>query len=370
MAATLVYKNGLATGAASFLTILDTLLTNAFSSIEPRGLGWSSLFSDGYDKLYFSLGYGESERIYLRLTASEDDTYIDRMISQYARASDGYMLSTRGGDAETRIEVGSAQFEYWIVGNQDFFHLVTKVGSDYSHYYCGIINRFAPNQNSSIYGQSAPVPANTTDPLLLPFTVATGTTLFLRTGFDAYGGYGADNLSFIPGQKLYIIDQSLGTDTEDHQGVVLLNSVNLINNTINVTYVSGDDTFSSFSIISVDPQPVTLSTNATIRGEDSPFYMLDDDAGDLAPLFYAVDEFATGTGLPSENIQNPDSRGVYVTYPIRLSNTEEIRGTLYGSIDIPQGAPGAQDYFQTFDTLYRFIAFPDGDYMIAIGSIV
>lgn len=369
MAATLVYKNGLATGAASFLSVLDEFLTNSFSSTEPRGLGWSSLYVDGYDKLYFSLGYSQSERIYLRLTASIDDTYIDRIICQYA-TSDGSMVSERGGDTETRINVGAAEFEYWIVGNQDFFHLVTKVGTDYSHYYCGIINRFAPNQNSSIYGQSAPVPANTTAPLSLPFTVATGTTLFLRTGFDAYGGYGADNLSFIPGQKLYIIDQSIGTATENNQGVVVLNSVNLVDNTINVTYESGDSTFSSFAIISVDPQPVALSTNGKIRGIDAPFYMLDDFAGDPAPLFYAVDEFAIGAGLPSEGIQNPDSRGIYITYPIRVSNTEEIRGTLYGSIDIPQGAPGAEDYFQTFDQLYRFIAFPDGDCMIAIGSIV
>jgi hypothetical protein len=286
------------------------------------------------------------------------------------------MLNAMGATTQTRVTLGGAQFEYWIVGNQDFFHLVTLVGSTYSHYYCGIINRFAPNQNSSIYGQSAPVPANTTVPDPTPFTVATSTTLFLRTGFDAFGGYGANNLSFVPGQLLYVIDQSLGTSTVGHQGIVVLNSVDTVQNTINVTYVSGDNTFSSFSIIGVDPQPVALSTNGLVRSQVSPsisapFIMLDDYVGDIAPQFFAVDEFAPGTGLPAEGIQNPDIRGVYITYPIRLNNTQEIRGTLYGMIDTPFGAPGAQDLFQTFDQLYRFINFPDGNTRtVAIGSII
>lgn len=321
------------------------------------------------DKLYFSLGSGNAERILLRLTVSADDTYLDRQICQLARVTDGYMLNAMGAGSTTRMTVGGAQFEYWIVGNQDFFHLVTLVGTTYSHYYCGIINRFAPNQNSSIYGQSAPVPANTTVPALTPFTVATSTTLFLRTGFDSYGGYGADSLSFIPGQLLYIVDQSLGTSTVGHQGVVVLNSVDKVQNTINVTYVSGNNIFSSFSIIGVDPQPVALNTGGVVR--TSPFIMLDDFIGDAAPQFNAVDEFAPGTGLPPEGIQNPDVRGVYITYPIRLNNTQEIRGTLYGMIDTPFGAPGAQDLFQTFDQLYRFIVFPDGvNRMVAIGSII
>ncbi len=367
--ATLAYINGVSNGAAAFLDTLNTLLTNPFSPTEPRGAGWEALYSySATDHLYLSLGSSQSERIYLRLTADITDTYIDRTISQYARSSDGYLLNTRGGDATTRINVGSSQFEYWMVFNQDFFHLVILIGSVYSHYYCGIINRFAPNQNSSIYGQSAPNPINTTFSSIIPFTITTGTTLFLRTGFDAYGGYGANNLCFIPGQKLYIVDQSLGTSTVNNQGIVILNSVDLILNTINVTYLSGSDTFSSFAIISVDPQPVAINSNGTIRG--NPFLMLDDYVGDIAPLFNAVDEFTAATGLPSEGIQNPDARNVYITYPIRLYNTQEIRGTLYGSIDIPQGAPGPQDLFQTFDMLYRFICFTDGSLMIAIGSII
>jgi len=437
-----VYKNGLATGATSFLTTLNTLLTNAFSATEPRGFGWTRVFTSdagnntllsagvnntattilvsstaGFqvpgtiivdseeisysgttttsftgclrgingttaathlinapvksitDKLYFSLGTGFSERILFRLTVSSDDTYIDRQICQLARTSDGYMLNTMGATAATRITLGTAQFEYWLVGNQDFFHLVTLVGTTYSHYYCGIVNRFSPNQNSSLYGQSAPVPVNTTVPLPAPFTVATGTTLFLRTGLDAFGGYGANNISFIPGQKLYVIDQSLGTSTVGNQGVVVLNSVNLTQNTINVTYVSGSTTFSSFAIIGVDPQPTALNTGGTVRG--NPFLMLDDFIGETTPQFNAVDEFAPGTGLPPSGIQNPDIRGVYITYPIRLNNTLEIRGTLYGMIDTPVGAPGAQDLFQTFDMLYRFINFPDGGaHTIALGSII
>lgn len=446
---TLVYKNGVATGATSFLTILNALLTNAFSSTDPRGLGWTRVFNSdsghsttlsgginssvatinvaattGFqvpgtilinseqisysgttptsftgclrgingttaathsnaaivnsvsDKLYFSLGSGASERISFRLTASSDDGYLDRQVCQLARPSDGYMLNAIGATSNTRINLGGAQFEYWIVGNQDFFHLVTLVGTTYSHYYCGIINRFAPNQNSSIYGQSAPVPDNTTVPDPTPFTVATATTLFLRTGFDSYGGYGANNLSFVSGQLLYIIDQSLGTSTVGHQGVAILNSVDTVQNTINISYVSGNNTFSSFSIIGVDPQPVALNTKGLVRSQASPsitapFIMLDDYVGDPAPQFYAVDEFAPGTGLPAEGIQNPDIRGVYITYPIRVSNTEEIRGTLYGMIDTPFGAPGAQDLFQTFDQAYRFINFPDGiSRMLAIGSII
>lgn len=439
---TLVYKNGLATGATAFLSILDTLLTNTFSAVDPRGLGWTSVFSSdsgtnttltagisssvatipvtstsGFqvpgtviinseqisysgvtltsftgclrgvngttaathtnttsvksvsDKLYSSLGSGSSERILFRLTASQDDTFLDRQICQLARPSDGYMLNAMGAISSTQIVVGGAQFEYWVVGNQDFFHLVTLVGTTYSHYYCGIINRFAPNQNSSIYGQSAPVPANTTVPAPTPFTVATSTTLFLRTGFDSYGGYGADNLSFVSGQLLYIIDQSFGTSTVSNQGVVVLNSVDLVQNTINVTYVSGSNTFSSFAVIGIDPQPTALNSGGVVRG--SAFIMLDDYVGDPAPQFSAVDEFTAASGLPPEGIQNPDVRGVYITYPIRLSNSQEIRGTLYGMIDTPFGAPGAQDLFQTFDQLYRFIVFPDGvDRMIAIGSII
>ena len=442
MSATLVYKNGLATGASNFLTILNTLLTNTFSAIEPRGFGWTRVFNSdigssttlsaginnsvttipvistaGFqipgtflvdseqisysavtptsftgclrgvngttaathlitapvtsvtDKLYFSLGSGGSERILFRITVSSDNTYLDRQICQLARVNDGYMLNTMGATSQTRIVLGNTQFEYWIIGNQDFFHLVTLVGSTYSHYYCGIINRFAPNQNSSIYGQSAPVPANTIVPAVTPFTIATGTILFLRTGFDNYGGYGADNLSFIPGQTLYVIDQSFGTSTVGHQGIVVLNSVDVIQNTINVTYVSGNNTFSSFAIIGVDPQPTTINSGGVIRG--NPFLMLDDYIGDLAPQFNAADEFASGTGLPSGSIQNPDVRGVYITYPIRLSNTQEIRGTLYGMIDTPFGAPGAQDFFQTFDQLYKFVNFPDGNsHTIAIGSII
>lgn len=365
---TLVYKNGVATGADGFLTILDALLTNSFSAVDPRGLGWQSFYADGYDKLYFSLGSGRSERNYLRLTASNDNTYIDRKMCTTARAVDGYMYNVMGGTTQARITVGSAQFEFWIIGNLDFFHLVTLVGSTYSHYYCGIVNRFAPNQNSSIYGQSIPIPANTTVPFPTPFTVATSTTLYLRTGFDAYGGYGANNLSFIPGQRLYIVDQTFGSSTTGNEGIVILNSVDVVNNAINVTYISGDNTFSSFAIIGVDPQPMALSTGGTIRG--NPFLMLDDYIGDVAPQFNAVNEFSPGTGLPAEGLQNPDIRGVYITYPIRLDNTQEIRGTLYGLIDTPAGAPGPQDLFQTFDMLYRFINFPDGSLTIAIGSIV
>lgn len=319
------------------------------------------------DKLYFSLGFGASERLWVRLTASLDDGYIDRTICQFARNTDGKMLAPRG-DSTTRIALGNSQFEWWLVGNEDFFYLVTLVGSTYSHYYSGNINRFAPPQVSSVYGLTAPSPSNTNTPLPAPFTIGTNTTLFLRTGFDDHGGYDASNQSFVPGQVLYIIDQSMGTSTENNQGVVLLNSVNLVQNSINVTYLSGSTSYSSFAIISVDPQPNALSSNGTIRG--NPFLMLDDFAGEATPLFNAVNEFAPGTGLPPEGIQNPDSRGVYVTYPIRLSNTQEIRGTLYGAIDTPLGAIGDQDVLQTFDGLYRFVNFTDGSLTIAIGSII
>ena len=439
--ATLVYMNALATGAAEFLSKLDTLLTNTFSATNPRGLGWSHFFNggDGYgsttlssainasvttipvvdttgfaspgtiiigseqisytgvtptsftgclrganqttaashlintavnalpDKLYFSLGFGTSERIWLRLTASLDDTYIDRTICQFARSTDGYMLSARG-DSTTRMTVGAGQFEFWVIGNQDFCHIVTLVGSTYSHYYSGIINRFAPPQVSSVYGLTAPIPSNTSTPLPTPFTIGTNTTLFLRTGFDSHGGYGASNLSFVPGQKLYIIDQSLGTSTVNHQGIVLLNSADPVQNSINVTWLSGDTAYSSFSIISIDPQPNALSSGGTIRGNS--FFMLDDFVGDPTPLFSAVNEFAAGAGLPPEGIQNPDLRGVFITYPIRLSNSQEIRGTLYGSIDTPIGSIGAQDFLQTFDGLFRFINFADGSLTLAIGSII
>lgn len=320
------------------------------------------------DKLYFSQGFGQSERIWLRITKSLNNTFFDRTVCQFARNTDGYMLNPRG-DSTTRINVGANAFEFWIVGNQDFFHLVTLIGTTYSHYYCGIINRFAPNQNSSVYGQVAPVPSNTNTPLATPFTITTNTTLFLRTGFDSHGGYDATNFSFIPGQKLYIIDQSLGTSTVNNQGILLLNSVDTVANTINVTHLSGDNTFSSFAIISIDPQPNALSSNGTIRG--NPFLMLDDFVMDIQPQFTAVDEFASGAGQPSEGIQNPDIRDVTITYPIRLFNSQEIRGTLYGSIDTPIGSVGAQDFLQTFDMLYRFIAFPDGlSNFISIGSII
>jgi hypothetical protein len=320
------------------------------------------------DKMYFSLGTGGSERILLRFTVSSDDTYIDRQICSVARLSDGYMLNAIGGDSQTRIMLGLAQFEYWIVINQDFMHLVTLIGSSYSHFYCGIINRFAPNQNSSIYGQNAPIPANTTVPSPSTFTVATNTTLFLRTGFDVYGGYGANNLSFITGQLLCIIDQSLGTTTTGNHGVVVLNSVNVVQNTINVSYISGANKFSSFALIGVDPQPNTLNTGGTVRG--NPFLMLDDFVGDLTPSFNAVDEFTSAVGLPAESLQNPNIRGVFLTYPIRIDNTQEVRGTLWGLIDAPLGMPGAQDLFRTFDNVYQFIIFPDGSLMIAMGSIV
>lgn len=368
MAATLIYKSGLVTGASGLFSVLDTLLINSFSPVEPRGIGWQSFYIySSTDKLYFSLGSGRSERIWLRLTVSSDDTYIDRKICSASRASDGYMQNSMGATLQTRIIVSASQFQYWIVANQDFMHLVTLVGSTYSHYYCGIVNRFAPNQNSSIYGQSAPIPVNTTIPTT-SFTVATGTTLFLRTGFDAYGGYGADNLSFVPGQILYIVDQSIGSSTTGSEGVVVLNSVNLVQNSINVSYISGADTFSSFSLIGIDPQPVALNTNGTVRA--NPFIMLDDFIGELAPQFMAVDEFLSTTGLPPEGIQNPTIRSVYVLPPIRLFNTQELRGTLYGLVDIPTGAPGSQDFFQTYNGLYRFISFADGALMIAMGSII
>lgn len=362
----LVYKNAVSSGAANFLSDLNTLLTNPFSPTEPRGLGWQAFYTDGYDHLYFSLGSSQSERIYLRLTASNDDTYIDRQICQYALSSNGTMYNAMGG-INTRITVGTSQFEWWAVANQDFIHLITFIGTTYSHYYCGLINRFAPNQTSSIYGQIAPTPSNTT--ISAPaFIVGANTTLFLRTGFDGYGGYGSNNQCFIPGQKLYIIDQSLGTTTVGNEGIVILNSVDLVLNTINVSYVSGANTFSSFAIIGIDPQPTALNTSAIIRG--APFLMLDDYVGDIAPQFNAVNEFSPATGLPAENIQNPDIRNVYITYPIRLYNTQEIRGTLYGSIDFPAGIPGPLDNTQTFDGLYRFIIFPDGALMLAIGSVI
>ncbi len=368
MPATIAYINGLTTGASAFAGILDGYLTNGFSSTNPRGFGWSAFYSDGYNKMYSSVGYSQSERLYLRLTASMDDTYIDRSIAQFARSSDGYMLNERGGDSPTRMVVGASQFEYWMIGNQDFIMITTLVGSTYSHYYCGLVNRFAPNQNSSLYGLTAPAPSDTTDALLAPFTISSNTTVYLRTGLDGYGGYDATNLCFIPGQKLYVIDQSLGTTTVNNQGIVLLNSVDAFANTINVSYVSGSNTFSSFAIIGVDPQPNSLNTGGTIRG--NPFYMLDDYIGDAEPLFYAADEFSSATGLPPENIQGPDARGVYITMPIRLYNTNEIRGTLYGLIDVPNGAPGPQDIMRTFDALYQFIVFPDSSSMLAVGSII
>lgn len=370
MAATLIFKSGTATGAARFMAILDALLTNAFSSVEPRGLGFTRAYTYATnDYLYTSLGYSRSERIYLRFAASLSDAYIDRSMCQYARLSDGVMVNAMGSTVQTRIQLGLAQFEYWIVANQDFMHIVIFSGSTYSHYYSGIINRFAPNQNSSIYGQVAPSPPSTNTPLAIPFTIGTNTTLFLRVGFDIFGGYDATNVSFFPGQKLGIIDQSIATTTTGNQGIVILNSVNIAQNSINVTYLSGSNKFSSFSLIGVDPQPTTLNTNGTIR--DNPFLMLDDYSGDSMPQFIAVDEFSPGIGLPPESIQNPDVRNVYITYPIRLYNTQEIRGTLFAIIDTPMGSPAAQDMLQTFDMLYKFIIFPDSNtHMIAIGSII
>jgi hypothetical protein len=368
MAATLVYIAGVSTGATSFFNTLDMLLTNPFSSTIPRGLGWTVFHTySATDRLYFSLGSGGSERIYLRLTVSNDNTYVDRSICTVANGF-GTLLNSMGGTSQTRIIVGSSQFEWWVVANQDFIHIVTLVGSTYSHYYSGIINRFSPNQNSSIYGQTPPIPANTSTPYANPFTIGIGTTLFLRTGLDAYGGYGSNNLSFIPGQKLYVVDQSIGTLTSGHQGVVLLNGADIGSNTINVSYISGDVLYSSFAIIGVDPQPVALSTGGVIRG--APFLMLDDFAGESLPQFNAVNEFSPGSGLPPENIQNPNSRNIFITYPIRIFNSQEIRGTLYGLIDTPIGIAGAQDIFTTYDMLYRFINFPDGSLSIGMGSII
>lgn len=356
----------------SYSSVTDTSFTGCIRGINgtttATHLNAAAVVSVS-DKIYFSVGSGKSERIYLRLTASNDNTYIDRQICQAARISDGYMIEPIGATSQTKISVGSLQFEYWLVANQDFIHIVTLVNSVYYHFYCGIVNRFAPNQNSSIYDSIAPNPTSTTIPSAMPFTIATNTTLFLRIGFDGYGGYDASNISFIIGQNLYIVDQSIGTSTSGNQGVVVLNAIDLIQNTITVTYVSGNNIFSSFSLVGIDPQPVALNSGGVVRG--SPFFMIDDYVGDIAPQFNAVDEFATGTGLPAENIQSPNIRNVFITYPIRLSNAQEVRGTLYGMIDTPPGSPGAQDLFKTFDQLYKFINFPDGnDHTIAIGSII
>ena len=367
---TLIYTNALTTGANGLYTALDTLLTTPFSSTAPQGLGWSRFYSySATDNLYFSLGSSQSERLYLRLTLSGDDSYISRSICSAARESDGYMLNAVGGGSSTYITTGTGQFEYFLVGNHDFLMLTTLISSSYNHYYSGNINRFAPAQNSSIYGQSAPIPANTTTPTALPYTIGSGTTLFLRTGFDSYGGYGGNNLSFFPGQSLYIVDQSIGTSTSNNQGTVILNSADPVQNTINVSHLSGASTFSSFAIVSVDPQPNSLSTNAQIR--DSYFLMLDDFIGELEPQFAAVNEFAPATGLPPEDIQGPNSRNIYLTCPIRMWNSLEVRGTLYGLIDTPRGMAGAQDFFQTFDGLWRFINFPESNGLtLAIGSII
>lgn len=367
---TLIFTNALTTGAAGLYTALDTLLTTPFSPTTPIGMGWSKFYSySATDNLYFSLGSSQSERLYLRLTLSGDDSYISRSMCSVARETDGYMLNVVGGASSTNITTGTAQFEYWAIGNSDFLMLTTLIGSTYNHYYSGNINRFAPAQNSSIYGQSAPIPANTTTPTLLPYTIGSGTTLFLRTGFDSYGGYGGSNLSFYPGQSLYIVDQSIGTTTSNNQGSVILNSADPVQNTINVSHLSGATTFSSFAIVSVDPQPNALSTNAQIR--DSYFLMLDDFIGELEPMFSAVDEFSPATGLPPENIQGPSSRNVYLTYPIRMWNSLEVRGTLYGLIDTPRGMAGSQDFFQTFDGLYKFVNFSESNGLtLAIGSII
>lgn len=367
--ATLMYKKGTATGVIELFNTLDNLLTSSFSSTEPRGLGWAKFYSySSTDNLYFSTGSSQSERIFLRLAVNLSDGYIQRQICTTARKSDGYMSNIIGGDGYTNINTSLTEYIYFIVGNKDFFHLVLFIDPDYTHYYSGLINRFAPNQNSSIYGTSAPLPTNTTVPASSPFTISSNTTLYLRTGTDAYGGIGSTNICFIPGQLLYIIDQSIDTITQGNYGVVVFNSANVVNNTINVSYVSGADTFSSFAIIGVDPQPMTLNTNGAIR--ENPFLMLDDFIGDLEPQFNAVNEFPAVSGVPSEDIQDPNIRKVFISYPIRLFNTEEIRGTLYGSIDVPVGIQEPQDTFITFDQRFKFINFPDGYTNIAIGSII
>lgn len=369
MASTLVYVNGLANDALDFFNTLDVLLTNPFSAIPTRGLGWQSFFTySATDKLYFSLGSSQSERIYLRLTVGGSNTYIDRKTCQFSRTSDGYMLNSIG-DSTTRMTVGGSQFQYWIVANKDFIHITTLVGTTYSHYYSGIINRFAPSQNSSLYGQSQPSPSNTTTSIA-PFVIGSNTTLYLRTGFDNVGGFDANNACFVPGQLLYIVDQSLGTSTVGNMGIVVLNSVDTVLNSINVSTVSGSTMFSSFAVIGVDPQPVALSTNGIIRG--SSFLMVDDFVGDPSPAFNAANEFASTTGLPTSDIQNPDLRNVFITYPIRLFNTDEIRGTLYGMIDVPVSSIGSQDIMKTFDSQFQFIAFEDnsGSNLIALGSII
>lgn len=361
----LVYKNALAAGAHGLFTDLKTLLTNSFSPTDPRGFGWTLYYSSGDDAIFFSTGASQSERIYLRLTVDPTNNYIDRTIFQVS-AADGYNMINDFGDSTTRINVTSGSFEYWIAGNQDFFYLTTLVGTTYAHNYSGLINRFGPTQSSSLYGITAPSPANTTTPTA-SFTIGTNTALYLRTGLDGYGGYDATNISLVINQRLTIVDQSVGTSTSGNIGVVILNSKNTSNNSIVVSYVSGANTFSSFSMIGIDPQPNALNSNGALFGGGNPILMINDGYGDSMPQFFAIDE--ENCCVPN-GLQDPDIRGIFIAYPIRISNSTELRGTLFGLIETPVGAPGPQDVFITYDGVFKFINFPDGSKFVAMGSII
>lgn len=360
----LVYTNAAPADGYTLFNDLKTLLTSPFSSSMPQGCGWKLFFNGTNDFIALSLGSSQSERIYVRLTLSNDATYISRTIFQASSLDGATTVNSFGGGTTSRINVGASPFQYWFVGNQDFFMLTTLVGTEYDNYYSGIINRFGPNQNSSIYGITPPTPANTTTPAAI-FTIGTDTPLYLRVGFDGYGGFGANNISFIPGQKLTIVDQSVGTATSGHIGTVILNSAATITNSIIVSYLSGANTFSSFSMIGTDPQPNALSTSGTIF--TNPILMINDGYGDASPQFFAEDE--ENCCVPND-LQNPTIRKVYIGYAIRISNSTEVRGTLYGVVQTPVATASSQDIYATYDGLYKFINFADDDKFISIGSVI
>lgn len=359
MSATLVYKTGVITGATELYNELIPLLTSAFSSSEPRGYGWHQFYTLNTFSIISSSGSNGYERLFVSLNVSFDDTYIERTIPLVADISGGSWNPV--GDSNNRIIVGTNTIEYFLIGNKDFFYLVLKDGVDYRHYYTGLINRIGSHDNGSLYGLSAPSPSTTTTPTT-EFTIGTNTTVYLRIGTDdGFGGVDGNSNIFTAGQILTVVDQSFGTLTSGNIGTVQV--VSSLSDRVVLNYLDGDDTFQSFSVIGIDPLPIFINRNNTIKFDVFDTHYSSDIS---TPTFSVIDEMNAGV---SESIQDPTARNVYVGYAIRLANNNELRGTLYGMIDVPTGAPLALDVYQTYDGTLKYINFPDGSAFIGFGSV-
>lgn len=351
----LVFKSGAANNTADLFSILRTLLGSTLNSTPPLGLGWQETVVSATESIFYSEGTSGLERIYLGLKVSDDGLSIKRTIYQSVSPDGVDRFGAVGNNDATKIIFGNNKAQYWIIGNKDFLHLITLPGINFCHNYAGIINRYSPSHITYAYGDEpvsqAPWTHSSSD-----FELGENSAVYI---FEPQQDH-----NLVIGQRVMIIDNSYDTLTSGNIAVATFNGYDENDRIMYLNRITGASSFSTFTMIGIDPQPVVLNTYGSIKSTN--FYALNNATLELQNNNYFID---LDCGSQSGE-QGAGARGLYIGYPLKLKNDSETRGSLFGLFDVPLSLPGPLDYFKTADGLYKFINFPDGlNSCVAIGSI-